>query len=142
MKSIRSKAGLALSPALCALVLLATPGTATAAPGGSLRVLLRGPWICEVPGDASTPPKTLPKDSFHAQADSSYRLPDGSTGTYLLLGNHLVMTTGPFRGRTYETSGQGMIYPLDANGTRTGVRCIRHSNITTDDNFGVGSDGN
>ena len=82
-------------PALLMAMLSAAP--AEAAPGGLLRTLLKGYWICETEGDATTPPKRLLQDSFRVIADSSYRTNKGETGTYLLLGNDLVMTTGPFR---------------------------------------------
>jgi hypothetical protein len=118
-------------PALAALIaLFATP--AQAAPGGPLRVLLKGYWICETGGDATTAPVPQPQDSFRVLADSSYRSNDGGTGTYLLLGTDLTMTGGPFRGRRYVLVGQGIVHPLDASGKRSAGRCVRQSGAGAD----------
>jgi len=107
------------------LVLGAPP--AGAVPGGYLHVLLKGYWICESGGDATTPPKPVTEDSFRIVPDSSYRSNDGQTGSYLLLGNALVMTGGPLRGRRYTLVGQGILHPLNAAGKRTTERCVRQS---------------
>lgn len=107
-----------------------TTAPAGAAPGGNLRVLLRGYWICETQGDATTPPTQQLQDSFRVIADSSYRTTLGQTGTYLLLGTDLVMTGGPFRGRKYKLVGQGIIHPIDAAGNRTTDRCVRQANAS------------
>jgi hypothetical protein len=123
-------------PALLMAMLSAAP--AEAAPGGLLRTLLKGYWICETEGDATTPPKRLLQDSFRVIADSSYRTNKGETGTYLLLGNDLVMTTGPFRARKYVLVGQGILHPLDAQGKRTTNRCVRQSSAGALDNDGSG----
>jgi hypothetical protein len=113
-------------PALAALIALcATP--AHAAPGGLLRVLLKGYWICETGGDATTAPVRQMQDSFRILPDSSYRTNDGGGGTYLLLGNDLTMTGGPFLGRRYILVGQGIVHPIDRSGKRTTGRCVRQS---------------
>ncbi len=117
---------LALAVALFALC--AQP--AQAAPGGYLRVLLRGYWICETQGDATTPAMRRLQDSFRVIADSSYRTSSGATGTYLLLGTDMVMTGGPFAGRKYKLVGQGILHPLDASGKRTTDRCVRQANAS------------
>jgi len=113
------------SLATALLVLGAAP--AQAAPGGFLRVLLKGYWICETQGDAEKPAVKQLQDSFRVIADSSYRTSTGETGTYLLRGNDLVMTGGPFRGRKYLLVGQGILHPLGADGKRTANRCVRQS---------------
>ena len=121
---------LLVRPALAALIALsATP--AHAAPGGLLRVLLKGYWICETRGDARSAPVPQPQDSFRVLADSSYRTNAGGTGTYLLLGNDLTMTGGPFRGRRYILVGQGIVHPLDSAGKRSSSRCVRQSGAAT-----------
>ena len=113
---------------IAALILIATAGTAHAAPGGALRVLMKGYWACETGGDATTPPRPVPQDSFRVVSDSSYLLGDGTGGTYLLLGQDMVMTSGPFSARRYALVGQGMLHPEDANGTRSEERCVRQRN--------------
>jgi hypothetical protein len=125
---------------LASLMLGAVP--AKAAPGGLLRVLLKGYWICETGGDATTPPTRLMQDSFRIIADSSYRTTAGAPGTYLLLGNDLVMTGGPFIRRRYILVGQGILHPLDAAGKRTSDRCVRQSSAATmgEDGAGAGAE--
>jgi hypothetical protein len=73
----------------------------------------------------------MPQDSFRVLADSSYRNASGETGTYLLLGNELTMTGGPFRGRRYVLVGQGIVHPVDAAGQRGAGRCVRQSAAST-----------
>ena len=116
-----------------ALALIAAAGTAHAAPGGALRVLQKGFWACETGGDATSPPRPAPQDSFRVIADSSYVLADGTGGTYLLLGQDVVMTSGPFHARRYELVGQGMLHPVDVNGTRSDERCVRQRNASGND---------
>lgn len=117
-------------PDLILLLLAMAPLPAHAAPGGQLRTLLKGYWVCETRGDAATAPTRLLPDSFRVIADSSYQTTKGKGGTYLLLGNDLVMTTGPFRTRKYILVGQGILHPLDAKGKRTTNRCVRQSSAS------------
>jgi hypothetical protein len=119
-----------IRPELILLLLAMAPMTAHAAPGGLLRTLLKGYWVCETKGDAATAPTRLLPDSFRVIADSSYQTTNGEVGTYLLLGNDLVMTTGPFRTRKYILVGQGILHPLDTKGKRTTNRCVRQSNAS------------
>ena len=118
---------------LVSATVLGSGGTAQAAPGGQLRVLLTGYWVCEESGDATTPPVPRPQDSFRVVADSSYRAPTGDGGTYLLLGSDLAMTSGPFAGRRYVLIGQGILHPLDATGQRTTDRCVRQGGAAARD---------
>ncbi|WP_353230137.1 hypothetical protein [Novosphingobium sp.] len=118
---------------LVAVTGLCGSGTALAAPGGQLRVLLTGYWVCEQSGDATTPPVPRPQDSFRVVADSSYRAPTGDSGSYLLLGSDLAMTSGPFVGRRYVLIGQGILHPLDAAGQRTTDRCVRQGGAAARD---------
>lgn len=117
-------------PELFLLLLALAPLPAHAAPGGLLRTLLIGYWVCETKGDAVTAPVRILPDSFRVIADSSYRTATGKGGTYLLLGNDLVMTTGPFKARKYILVGQGILHPIDAAGKRTTNRCVRQSSAS------------
>jgi len=123
---------------LLLIALAAAPVPAQATPGGLLRTLLKGYWVCETAGDATTPPARQVQDSFRVIADSSYRTAKGETGTYLLLGNDLLMTTGPFRARRYILVGQGILHPLDASGKRTSDRCVRQSSASALDESAPG----
>lgn len=118
---------------IVALILIATALPAHAAPGGALRVLLKGYWACETGGDATTPPRPAPQDSFRVIADSSYVLTNGTGGTYLQQGQSVVMTSGPFHTRRYELVGQGMLHPVDANGHRGDGRCVHQRNAGGND---------
>lgn len=112
-------------PLLALLIFGANP--ALAAPGGYLHVLLGGAWVCETQGDATAPPVPKPQDSFQVIADSSYRTGNGAIGTYLLLGNDLAMTSGPFRGRRYKLTGLGILHPADNAGKQAEARCVHHA---------------
>ena len=118
---------LAIIPAILAFA--ATP--AGAVPGGNLGVLLNGPWTCEIPGDAVVRPVAQQADNFRIVADSSYVIADGSSGTYLRLGNEVRMTSGPFNGRRFLMSSDAMMRLLDGQGRRTGLRCVRAGTSTS-----------
>ncbi len=121
------------------LILALAPAPAPAAPGGYLRVLLKGYWLCESQGDATVAPVRQLQDSFRVIPDSSYRTSQGETGTYLLLGTDLAMTGGPFRGRRYKLVGQGILHPLDTSGKRTTERCVRQASASAlDDDSDTG----
>lgn len=109
---------------LAALLALAS-APSHAAPGGQLRVLIQGPWTCELPGDATVVPTPRTEENFRATPDSSYSVDGQGEGNYLLLGDRLTMTSGPFTGRRYEVANEGMVRRLDDAGKRTGVRCVR-----------------
>lgn len=90
-----------------------------------------GRWQCEFPGTAAALPKAAPSEAFRISPDSSYRTGDGSDGgTYLLLGRMLTFTSGPFNGKTYEAQSANTVLQLDANGRRTGIRCVRAGSPT------------
>jgi hypothetical protein len=121
-----------------ALMLALGTTPARAVPGGYLRVLLKGYWVCELQGDATTPAARQLQDSFRVIADSSYRTTKGEAGTYLLLGNDLAMTAGPFRGRKFRLVGQGILHAVDATGKRTNERCVRQASASSLDDDGDG----
>lgn len=98
---------------------------ANAVPGGELHVLTAGRWLCEQPGDAIRAPVRLPADDFWAIPDSSYRTGDGEIGSYLLLAERLVMTSGPFEGRSYVLESPAMAHPLDSAGRELAIRCVK-----------------
>ncbi|KUR80962.1 hypothetical protein [Novosphingobium sp. FSW06-99] len=112
-------------------LLISGANPAQAVPGGNLRTLLKGYWVCETQGDATEPPKRQLQDSFRVIPDSSYRTTTGMVGTYLLLGTDLTMTGGPFKGRTYKLVGQGILHVLDSAGKRTTERCVRQASASS-----------
>ena len=114
---------LLLTPAALACTLVAGP--AQAVPGGQLRVLIQGPWHCEMPGDANAMPVARPEEDFRAAPDSSYVVSGKGAGNYLRLGDRLTMTSGPFTGRSYAIDSEAMLHRLDDAGQPTSLRCVR-----------------
>lgn len=114
---------------LSAVVLLAA-APAMAAPGGTILTMSQGRYACELPGDATTPPVPQPENNFSIVPDSSY-LVGGAQGTYLLLGNKVTMTSGPFAGRRFDKVGLSLIR-LGADGKREALRCVRVGAIRND----------
>lgn len=101
-----------------------------AAPGGAMWTISQGRWTCELPGDATTPPTPQPENNFNIVPDSSY-LVNGVRGTYLLLGNKLTMTSGPFAGRRFDKVGLSLIR-LGPDGKRLSLRCVRAGAVRDD----------
>lgn len=108
------------------LALALCGSAAHAVPGGDIATLHNGRWTCEFPGDAAALPRPAPEEGFRILPDSAYSLPDGTgRGTYLLLGRVMTMTSGPFYGRSYEAQSASTVLQVDAQGRRTGLRCVR-----------------
>lgn len=116
-----------LRPSALALITLAAALAAPvhAAPGGKLATIETGRWYCELPGDAETIAVPQPAEDFTAIPDSSYELADGQTGTYLRLGNEVMLTSGPRGGERYRMSSEAMMHKLDAAGKEMSLRCVR-----------------
>lgn len=117
MSSLRAIALLPLAAAITA--------PAFAVPGGKLETLETGKWYCELPGDAETIATPQPAEDFTAIPDSSYRLDDGRSGTYLRLGDSVTLTSGPRAGERFRLSSDTMMRKLDAAGNETDLRCVR-----------------
>jgi hypothetical protein len=112
---------------------------ASAAPGGAIGTLGQGHWACELPGDALQPPTRQPGDDFLTVPDSNYIGPNGRRGAYLLLGDRLAMTSGPFAGQHYLKVGSSTIIRLGADGQREPLRCVRLG-AARDTGLGTGPD--
>lgn len=110
------------APLAVAAALLTAP--AGAVPGGQLHTLMQGPWSCEVPGDATVMPMPKPDENFRVTADSSYFVGE-ARGNYLLLGDQLAITSGPFKGRRYVMDSDAMMHRLGEDGKPTMLRCVR-----------------
>lgn len=106
-----------------ALCLFATP--ALAVPGGELGTLEVGKWYCEIPGDAAKPAEPVPAQTFTAVPDSTYISASGVAGSYLLLGDELVMTTGTLKGQHYRLDSAATLHRLDKDGDEEDLRCVR-----------------
>ena len=111
------------APALLVLCLPTVP--AHAAPGGELATLALGKWFCEMPGDAAAPAVPVPTETFTAVPDSTYIASDEVAGSYLLLGDELLMTTGALRGHRFHLETAATIHRIDDKGKETALRCVR-----------------
>ena len=111
------------APALLVLCLSTVP--AHAAPGGELATLALGKWFCEMPGDAAAPAVPVPTETFTAVPDSTYIASDEVAGSYLLLGDELLMTTGALRGHRFHLETAATIHRIDDKGNETALRCVR-----------------
>ncbi|OYW49583.1 MAG: hypothetical protein B7Y36_02820 [Novosphingobium sp. 28-62-57] len=109
---------------LAAIAMLFIASTAQAVPGGKLMTVQKGPWTCEIPGDANTLAVEKPELGFEAIADSSYVAPDGTTGSYLRLADRLTLTSGVFAGRRFVMDGEEILRELAADDKPLGLRCV------------------
>lgn len=109
-------------PALACLVL---PAAADAQ--GEIGTLTLGTYACELPGDASGPVgRRVASEDFTIRNASSYQAADGG-GSYLLTGNRVIMTSGPFRRKQYRRVSDRVVHALGPNGRDTPLRCVRTS---------------
>ena len=101
---------------------LCTP--AGAVPGGEIGILEKGRYVCEVPGGDTGPSRLhVPTEDFTVITASSYRVA-GKSGSYLLTGDRMVMTSGPFRGKRYHRLSRGLLRLVDDEGGDISVRCV------------------
>lgn len=110
------------------LLLAALGGLATAAlaaPGGPIATLQLGYYVCELPGDAAGAAGIRqPNREFAVVNASSYSSSSGS-GTYLLTGNLVQMTSGPKKGERFIKLSNNFLRELDQRGNQTALRCVR-----------------
>ena len=108
--------------AALAAALLAAP--AAAVPGGDIDTLELGRYTCELPGDALTERGVhVPEADFEVIFGSSYRA-GGKTGTYVLTGDQVVMTSGPKMGERYHRLSLGFLRKQNKDGSDSDLRCI------------------
>ena len=113
--------------ALPCLSLLALALPASAAPGGPIGTLPRGPYVCELPGDALGPRgDRKPEFDFTVIQGSSYRAGD-AIGTYLLTGDRMTFTSGPFDGARFHRVAGGFLRRMEADGSDGDLRCVRQT---------------
>ncbi len=110
---------------LSALPALVLAASASAAPGGPIGTLPRGPYVCELPGDALGPTgERQPQYDFTVIHGSSYRA-GGQRGVYLLTGDRVAFTSGPFDGVRFHRLGDGFLRRIEADGSDGPLRCVR-----------------
>ncbi len=105
---------------------------AAAAPGGPLGTLPLGHYTCETGGDALGPAGVhQPARDFAVTRGSSYRaatIAGGpGTGVYLLTGDRVVMTAGPFQDQAFRRVREGFLREVGPDGKDTDLRCVRRN---------------
>lgn len=116
------KRSIAILTAALALPALNCP--VLAAPGGELGTMPKGSYACELPGDATGALGVrAPDEDFSIENGSAYTTARGR-GVYLLTGDRLVMTSGPFQGAMYRRKSGGFLRRLAADGSESNLRCI------------------
>lgn len=105
-----------------AAVLAGAPSVAIAQ--GPIGTVVRGPYVCEIPGDAAGPAGIpQPDRSFTIETSSRYTARQGA-GTYLRRGNRLELTSGPRKGEVYLVIRPGFLRASGADGKLGRLRCI------------------
>lgn len=103
---------------------LALPAPILAVSGGEIGTLEQGRYMCELQGDATGPVGRHVADAdFTVISASSYRA-SGTLGSYLLTGDHLVMTNGAHRGQKFHRLSRGFLRQLNADGSDGELRCV------------------
>jgi hypothetical protein len=111
------------------LLMLAAPiagaGAQASPADGRLGTLPLGQYVCSVPGDATGSARIVDEAAgFDIVTSSSYRK-GGGTGTYLLTGTDLRMTSGPMDGARFERESRTVVRALTRDGEPTRVTCVR-----------------
>jgi hypothetical protein len=104
-------------------VLLAAASSVASAQG-PIDTVLRGRYVCEMPGDAALGASIRqPERNFTIKSSSSYSAPQGD-GTYLRRGNRLDLTSGPRKGEAYLVIRPGFLRERQADGKPGRLRCV------------------
>ena len=108
-----------------ALLALFLAAPLSAVPGGRIGTLPNGAFRCELPGDALGPVGyRVPDADFTIVTASTYRAAGGA-GSYLLTGERVVMTSGPFKGRRFHRVTPNFLRLMRDDGTDGIMRCVR-----------------
>lgn len=114
-------------PVLAAILALASAAPLHAVPGGKLGVLAKGQYVCELPGSAGSVSRIhVPEEDFKIVNASSYVV-NGQRGTYLLLGDDAVMTSGLFEGKRFHRETDGYVRKIAKDGSVGPMRCVRET---------------
>jgi hypothetical protein len=107
------------------ILLVLAAGPALAAPGGAIGTMQRGHYVCELPGDATgLAGRRVPDSDFTITNASSYEAA-GLSGTYLLTGDVLTMTSGPMQGQRYRKKSANFLRLIAPDGSDSALRCVR-----------------
>lgn len=107
---------------LLAFALTALPASAQ---DGPLRTLMLGRYTCERPATPGGQATMLdPAASFAVTNASRYVAADGRTGTYLMTGGTVVMTSGPLAGTRLVRIRPAFLRRIEADGIPGPLRCV------------------
>lgn len=118
-----------LLPALFAAALLAACASppALATGGGAIGTVQIGTYVCELPGNAVGPAGLRqPDEDFRITNASSYAVGE-ARGSYLLIEDAMVITSGPKRGQKFRRVSAGFLRKLAADGSDSDLRCVRRT---------------
>jgi len=105
------------------VTLMAATASAAVAQG-PIDTVLRGHYVCELPGDAATQAGIpQPGRNFTIESASRYSAPQGA-GVYLRRGDRMDMTSGPRRGESYLVIRPGFLRERLADGKPGRLRCV------------------
>jgi hypothetical protein len=109
---------LAWAALICAIPAIAAPTT-------TINTLPHGRYTCELAGNALGDAGIHQADQDFTVTHSSTYMVGDETGTYLLTGNHLTLTSGPKQGETYRRISENFLRKLAPDGSESRLRCIR-----------------
>lgn len=113
--------------ALPALIAASLAAPALATGGGAIGTLQIGQYVCELPGHATGPvARRQPQEDFRITNASSYAVGE-ARGSYLLVDDAVVMTSGPKRGQKFRRVSNSFLRKLAADGSDSDLRCIRQT---------------
>jgi hypothetical protein len=107
------------------LLLLLATGPALAAPGGPIDRLQSGSYVCELPGDATGPAGIRAPEHDFAVVNSSTYTMGRASGTYLVTGDLVAMTSGPKRGQKFHRLSDNFLRQIGPDGKDGPLRCVR-----------------
>jgi len=103
---------------------LAPVASAHAVPGGAIGTLPTGQYRCELPGDIlGEVHDHVPEADFQIITASNYSA-EGGRGSYLLTGDSVVMTGGPFKGRKFLRISRGLLRMTQDKEMQGKLRCV------------------
>lgn len=91
-----------------------------------LETMPKGHYQCALPGDAAGE-AWLPVEGadFRIINASSYKAPDGTRGSYLLIGKTFVFTNGPYSNMRFERAGDNLLRKVEPDGKPGRILCAR-----------------
>jgi len=122
---MRRHRSVTLASVACLLAALSGAAPVLAAPGGPLGTLPRGRYECETGGDALGPAGVRQPDRDFAVTRGSSYSAAGGVGIYLLTGNVMTFTSGPFRGQVFHHVRENFLREVGPGGADGDLRCVR-----------------